>query len=160
MNRPEFPLQAEHLFSMAATLQSPAELIGAVPEGIRLNFYVVDGHVEGPRLRGRLRPVGGDWFTLRRDGIGQLDVRVTIETGDGALIQATYEGIGDCGIDGYEAFLRGELPRVLPLRTAPTLRTAHPDYQWLHRLSCVGLGEVDLERYEVRYDIYAVSAGK
>jgi hypothetical protein len=155
MDAPRYPLEPEHLFSLQATL-APAELIGEVPEGIRLNFYVTGGTVAGPRLRGRLRPVGGDWFTLRRDGVGQLDVRATIETEDGALILASYEGIGDAGPEGYERFLRGELPKVLPLRTGPRIRTAHPQYQWLQRLFCVGVGEVDLERLEVRYDIYAV----
>jgi Protein of unknown function (DUF3237) len=47
---------------------------------------VTSGEVTGPRIRGILRPVGGDWFTIRTDGIGLLDVRATIETHNNALI--------------------------------------------------------------------------
>lgn len=153
---PTFALRGEHLCSMYATLQAPAEVIGPVQDGIRINFYVTGGEIRGPRLQGRLRTVGGDWFLLRRDGIGQLDVQLTVETADGALVEVRYAGLGDFGVDSYEGFLRGELPRSVPLHTAPRFRTAHPDYQWLHRLCCVGVGAVDLERSEVRYDIYAL----
>ncbi|WP_020650923.1 DUF3237 domain-containing protein [Solimonas variicoloris] len=156
MNDTDFALRGEPLFSMQATLQAPPELIGPVPEGIRVTFYVSGGRVEGPRLRGRLRPVGADWFTLRRDGVGQLDVRATIETDDGALIQVDYPGLTDVGADAYERFLAGEMPPRLALHTGPRLRTAHPDYQWLQRLYCVGVGEADLQTFEVRYRVYAL----
>jgi hypothetical protein len=33
---------------------------------------------------------------------------------------------------------------------------AHPDYRWLDRLQCVGFGEVNVQRLEVRFDIYAL----
>jgi len=151
-----FAYSLEHLFSYSASLQAPPETIGPVPEGIRATFYVTGGSLRGPRLQGRLRPVGADWFTLRSDGVGVLDVRATIETGEGALIDLSYEGIGDLGPDGYAAFLRGELPEKVKLFTSPRLRCAHPQFQWLHRIHCVGIGEVDLRRYEVAYDVYAV----
>ncbi len=147
----------EHLFSYTAMLQAPAEVIGVVPEGVRVNFYVTGGELTGPRVRGRLRPVGGDWLTLRRDGVGVLDVRATIETDDGALIDLSYRGIGDLGADGYEKFLRGEVPERVLLRTAPVLRTAYPAYHWLHRVFTVALGEVDFDRSIVRYDVYNIS---
>lgn len=143
------------LFSYKASLQAP-EVIGPVPAGIRVNFYVTGGEFSGPRLRGRIRPVGGDWLTIHRDGIGVLDVRATFATDDDALIDVTYRGIGDLGHDGYDKFLRGELPATLRLRTSPVLRTGHPAYEWLNRVHCVGVGEVDFARLEVAYDIYAV----
>jgi len=147
----------EHLFSYTASLQVPPEVIGPVPEGVRVNFYVTGGTLTGPRVRGRLRPVGGDWLTLRRDGVGMLDVRATIETHDGALIDVSYRGIGDLGEDGYDRFLRGEMPKRLALHTAPVLRTAHPNYQWLHRTFAVAVGEVDFERFVVCYDVYQIA---
>lgn len=156
MSRPRFAADLEHLFSLRAQLSSPVEVIGAVPEGIRMNFQVTGGEVSGPRLQGRLRPFGADWFTLRRDGVGELDVRILIETHDGALIHVEYLGLGDLGPEGYERFLAGDIPQRLPLRTAPRARCAHPDYQWLHRRICIGIGEADFERHEARYDVYAV----
>jgi hypothetical protein len=75
----------EHVMSYTAKLTEP-EVIGPVPEGIRLNIYVTGGEISGPRLSGKLRPVGADWLTIRRDWIGILDVRATMETTEGALI--------------------------------------------------------------------------
>jgi hypothetical protein len=146
----------EHLFSYSASLKPP-EVIAPLPEGARATFYIGGGTVRGRRLNGRMQAVGADWFLLRRDGVGQLDVRTTLESDDGALIYASYSGLADLGEEGYERFLRGELPPKLKLRTTPVLRTAHPDYQWLHRLLCVGVGEADLGKLEVAYDVYAVS---
>jgi hypothetical protein len=75
----------EYLFSYRATL-APPEVIGPIAEGIRINFYVTAGEVSGPKMRGRLRTVGGDWLLLRPDGVGLLDVRATMELDNGALI--------------------------------------------------------------------------
>ena len=101
--------------------------------------------------------MGGDWLVIRTDGVGILDVRATIETRDeGALIYVTYTGVGDLGEDGYEKFLRGELSGSVPLRVVPRFLTSHPDYRWINRLQCLGIGEVDLDRLEVSYDVYAV----
>jgi hypothetical protein len=149
--------QLEHICSYSATLANPPEVIGPVPEGIRANFYVTGGEVTGPRLWGRLRPVGADWLTIRPDGIGILDVRATMETTDGALIFIAYSGVTDLGIGGYENFLKGQLPPRLQLRTAPRLSTAHPDFVWLNRLQCVAVGEADLQTFTVRYDVYSLS---
>ncbi len=146
----------EHLFSYNATLDPP-EVIGPLPEGgVRVNLYVTGGEVNGPKVYGKLRPVGGDWLFLRPDGVGILDVRATIETREEALIYTTYTGVGDLGEDGYERFLQGELPSTTSLRIVPRLQTAHPDYLWLNRLQCLGIGEFNAERLEVRYDLYAV----
>lgn len=144
----------EWLFGYSATLQPP-EVIGPVPEGIRVNFHVTGGRVQGGVV-GTLRPVGGDWFTLRRDGIGELDVRATLETADGALIYMAYRGIADMGPQGYEEFLAGTTPPTIPLYTSPVLRTSAPAYEWLQRVHLVGVGVADLAKLEVAYDIYAV----
>lgn len=147
----------EHIFSYTATVQGPMEVIGPLPEGFRVNAYVNGGEVSGPKLQGKLRPVGADWLTVRSDDVGMIDVRITIETHDGALIYVTYTGVLDLGEDGYQKFMRGEMPPSgTPIRTTPRFHTSHPNYQWLNRLVCVGVGQAFLERSEVRYDIYAV----
>ncbi|MCY1260800.1 hypothetical protein D9M68_103560 [compost metagenome] len=151
MNAFEF----EHLFTYSATLKE-AEIMGEVPEGFRINYWVTGGEVQGPKLNGNVLPVGADWLTIRRDGMAALDVRLSIHTEDGGLIDVTYPGLGDLGPNGYEAIVRGESPARMTLRTSPRFRTAHPDYQWLHRHLCVGIGEVDFERAEVVYDVYAL----
>ena len=149
-------LDAEHLFAYTATLQAPPEAIGPVPEGARANFYITGGKVLGPKLKGIVRPVGADWGTVRTDGMLAVDARATLELEDGALVYVYYMGLGELGADGYQKFLDGKLPPKFPLRTSPVFRTAHPQYQWLHRRICVGVGEADLASFSVSYDVYAI----
>ena len=95
--------------------------------------------------------------TIRKDGVAILDVRATIETHDGALIDLSYWGILDMGDDGYEGFCKDGLRRV-GQRSAclPAFPTSHSDYLWLNRLHCLGIGQAYLERAEVAYDVYAM----
>jgi len=151
-----YDYQLEHIFSYSVTLVQPPEVIGPVGEGIRANFYVAGGEVTGPKVHGRVLPVGGDWLTVRHDGVAILDVRATIETNDGALILVTYPGVSDIGPDGYQRFLEQNLPPIIPLKTVPRFATAHPAYEWLNRCLCLGIGQADLGKSLVSYDIYAV----
>ena len=146
----------EHILTYAGRLVSPPEVIGPLPEGIRVNFYSSGGEISGPKIHGKLRPVGGDWATVRKDGVMCLDVRTTFETHDGALILVTYQGVSDLGENGYEMFLRGEIPSVARIRTSPQFSTSHADYLWLTRLFCVGIGEYRADANEAKYDVYAV----
>jgi hypothetical protein len=105
--------------------------VGAGPRGTRLTFPIVGGSFEGARLRGKVLPGGGDWVLMRPDGILELDLRVTLETDDGALIHMTFEGIRDDGAKGAPYF-----------RTLPRFETADPKYAFLNRLLAVGAGEI------------------
>jgi hypothetical protein len=145
----------EHIFSYNAKLSEP-EAIGPVAEGNRAIYYSRGGEVNGPRVQGKLRSVGGDWLTIRQDGVALVDVRTTFETDDGALIYAQYNGIIDAGENGYDNFLKGNIPAVLPIRTAPRFSTAHPSYLWLNRLQCIGIGEARPGKGIVHYDVYAL----
>ena len=146
----------EHICSYGGRLADAPEIIGPVPEGIRVNFFSAGGEVTGPRIRGKVRPVGGDWVTVRKDGVAYLDVRTTFETDDGALILVTYLGLADFGEDGYERFLRGEMPPVVKLRTSPRFVTSHSEYLWLNRLFCIGIGEYRAAENVAEHDVYAV----
>jgi len=113
-----FPdIHLEYLCSYWATL-TPPEMIGPTPEGLRVNVYVTSGEVFGPKLRGRFRPVGGDWLLIRPDGIGVLDVRATMELDDGALVYTTYGGVAELGPDGYAQFMQGKPPASADLDRA------------------------------------------
>ncbi len=150
-----FTPHLEHVFAYTATLK-PAEVLGPVPEGLRAVFHISGGTVQGPRLNGTVRAFGADWFTLRRDGVGVLDVRAAFLTHDGAEIHAHYNGLTDLGPQGYEDFVAGRSSPRLSIRTTPVMRTAHPAYEWMQRCVFVGIGEADLERNVVSYDVYAV----
>jgi hypothetical protein len=146
----------EHILSYTGALAGRPEIIGPVPEGVRVNFYTTGGEMTAGKVRGKVRPVGGDWMTVRRDGVATLDIRQTFETHDGALILVTCPGVIDLGEDGYDEFLRGELPSAAQIRTSPRFLTSHPEYLWLNRLQCFGVGEYVAAANAASYDVYAI----
>ena len=151
-----FDYSMEHIFSYSATLDANMEVIGPTPNGLRMNVYVTGGEMTGPKVQGKVRPVGADWLTIRTDGVGILDVRATMETHDGALIYCAYQGVSDTGEDGYSRFMEGNGPDKLAIRAVPRFVTSHPDYLWLNRLQCINIGEADLQVPVVNYDVYAL----
>jgi hypothetical protein len=72
------------------------------------------------------------------------------------LIYTTYSGVAELGADGYDRFLNGNPPAVVPLRITPRYYTAHADYLWINRVQCIGIGQVDMQQMRVSYDIYAL----
>jgi hypothetical protein len=79
---------------------APTQNIGAGPHGTRITFLITGGSFEGDRLRGKVLPSGDDWTVKRSDGVTELDLRITLETDDGALIHMTFEGIRHDGAPG------------------------------------------------------------
>jgi len=140
---PEFPstIETEHLFDADIELEASEDLKQA-PMGRRLIIIVKDGTVEGPRLRGRLRPGGGDWALVQANGALELDVRATIETHDAALIYLYYRGVLDAPPDVMRRALSGEdvSPSEYYFRTTPRFETGFEQYAWLNKQVCVGVG--------------------
>jgi Protein of unknown function (DUF3237) len=110
---------------------APIQNIGTGPRGTRVTFPITGGSFEGDRLRGKVLPGGDDWTVKRSDGVVELDLRITLETDDGALIHMTFEGIRDDGAPGGLYF-----------RTVPRFETSEAQYSFLNRLLAVGTGEL------------------
>jgi Protein of unknown function (DUF3237) len=106
----------------------PTQEIGSTPQGTLTIFPVTGGSFEGERLRGKVLPGGGDWVTAHADGTFALDLRVTLQTDDGALIHMQFSGVRD---DANHYF-----------RTVPRFETSAPKYEFLNRLLAVGIGEI------------------
>jgi len=136
------PLPAfEHLGTL--TIQTGERtVIEKGPQGTRTIVQIVSGRLEGPRIKASIVPPSGDWITNRADGSMRLDVRVTFRTDDGALILATYNGVGQATGTGAA------------LRTAPLFETGDARYAWLTRVQAVGVGE--RVGGAVKYEIYAL----
>ena len=132
----------EHLYDMHADLEAP-QVIGATPMGTRQIFIVKGGTVEGPRIKGKLLPGGGDWALVRTDGAVQLDVRATLQTDDGALIYGTYGGLIVAEPAIFGRLLRAEdVPQdEYYFYINPMFQTGAPQYSWLNRLVAVGRGK-------------------
>lgn len=145
----------EHIFSF--TMKVDDQLIGPCPQGLRANAYILEGEVSGPKIRGKIRPMDGNWANLRPDGVAQIDYRLTFDTEDGAVICMTWTGVSDFGEDAYEKFSRREpLSRYRAHRVGLHCHTAHPNYLWLNRVHCLGIGQFDSQQHEVVYDVYTV----
>jgi hypothetical protein len=109
---------------------APTQNVGSGPRGMRVTFPIIGGSFEGERLRGKVLSGGDDWTVKRPDGVVELDLRVTLETDDGALVHMTFEGIRN-----------DEAPGAPYFRTLPRFETAEPKYAFLNRLLAVGIGE-------------------
>ncbi|TMA86832.1 MAG: DUF3237 domain-containing protein [Deltaproteobacteria bacterium] len=131
------------LLMMLQVKVAGAQKIGPVPHGTRLTAPITDGHFEGPRLRGKVLPGGGDWTLLRGDGVLELDLRLTLETDDGALIHMTSFGVRHGPPEVLAALTRGERvdPSTYYFRTTPRFETANPKYEFLNRLLAVSSGD-------------------
>ncbi len=132
------------------------QAIGATPNGDRRIGLVAGGTFEGARLRGTVLPGGADWIIGRPDGATTLDVRIVLQTDDGALIGMTYRGMRH----GPEAVMarvnKGEMvdPAHYYFRTAVSFETAAPRYDWLNRIIAIGTGQRPPEGPV--YDIFEV----
>ena len=122
--------------------------IGAVPHGTRVTAPIAEGRFEGPRLRGRVLPGGGDWTLLRSDGVLELDLRVTLETDDGALIHMSSFGLRHGPPEVIAALGRGERvdPSAYYFRTTPRFETGDPRYAFLNRVLAVSSGDRRADR--------------
>ena len=135
-------LNSEFLFEMSIDIDPP-QPVGATPCGKRFVAYVRDGWFRGLRLSGRVLPGGGDWVLVRSDHVFQLDVRITLETEDGALIYTTYRGARHGSGDVMRRIGAGEPVRAdkYYFRTTPYFETGAAGYAWLNRIVAVSVGE-------------------
>jgi len=110
---------------------APTQNIGPGPHGTRVTFPITGGEFEGDRLRGTVLPGGDDWTVKRADGVIDLDLRITLQTDDGALIHMTFEGIRDDSAPGGPYF-----------RTTPRFETASPKYAFLNQMLAIETAEL------------------
>ena len=102
---------------------------------------VTGGSFSGPRMKGSVHNGGADWIT-QVSGHSSLDVRITLETDDGAIIYMTYKGVVARGDSG------------LYWRVTPVFNTASEKYDWLnHR---VFVGKSKQVEGKVAYDIFEI----
>ena len=117
------------------------------PQGLRMNSLLV-GQAEG-MMTGSMS--GVDFLTINPDGTRNPDVRVLLETDDGAEIQAHYEGIlipDENGEPIARVFLKAHHS------------TPAESYQWIHNQSLIGIGILDLQTYQLNFDFYELEVLK
>ena len=99
--------------------------------------------LEGDRIHASMKGhAAADWLQISPAGYGTLDVKVTVETDDGALIHAKYTG-------------RLQLDTMTVYAT-PLFHTGDDRYAWLNRIQAVAKGTFPAaetliyEMYELR----------
>ncbi len=143
-------MKLEHLMDFKARLYAPVVNVGNTPSGTRLIYSAADGTFEGPRLKGRVLPGGGDWPLADADGAMRLDIRVTLETDDGAFIYMQSQGIW-----------RQDPSGGMYIKSSPRFETGDERYQWLNDYVYVAEAKADMledDGYiaEVTWSIFTV----
>jgi len=124
-------IESRPLLTLSLSTAAPQDL-GMVPTGGRVIYPITGGKFEGERLQGRVLPGGADWTLKSSDGAVELDLHVSLETHDAALVYMTFSGVRD---DAHGYF-----------RTVARFETAAPDYAFLNRLLAVGMGKLEAGR--------------
>ena len=121
---------------------NPPSVIGATPGHDRRIGEITGGRFEGQQLRGKILSGGSDWQSLRADGATTLNVRLVMQTDDGALIGMTYLGVRHGPKEVLDRIARGEKvsPSEYYMRATPYFETASEKYGWLNRIVSVAYG--------------------
>ncbi len=151
---PQAP-KTEFLMHLRAELQEPQD-VGDTPLGPRHIFYVTGGTFTGPSLKGQVLPGGGDWVLVRKDGVSQLDVRITLRSDDGCMIFVNYRGLVDIPPDIRSRIAKGEdVPADrYYFRITPVFETGCQRLAWLNKTIAIGVGKKS--NTAVSYDIFMV----
>lgn len=131
-------LELVPLFTCTVSLATPIQVSSSLMIG-----EVTGAVLEGERINGRMKGnAAADWLRLSPEGYGTLDVKITYETHDGALIHATYSG-------------RLQFD-TMSVYAAPLFHTGDERYAWINRIQGVAKGTFTApdtlvyEMYELR----------
>lgn len=146
-------------FFARLTADLRAEVLGETPDGYRINFFVLGGSIVGPDIHAEIRAEGGDWMCIREDGLGIVDINITYDTDDGALILEQAGGVFQLGTDGLANVKSGRYVGEPPFFATPRWLTSSPAWAHLNGIQGFGFGRVVMEQLQVQCDIYHPSVG-
>ena len=151
-------MKLQRLLALHADLKTPVE-IGTGPCGARMVFNATGGTFEGPRLRGTVVPGGGDWLLIDGEGVGRLDVRIILETDDGARIYVQYYGVIVMNDKVNTALAQGGATAYgdTYFMTQPRFETGNVRYKWLNTVMAVAEGR--LAPNAVEYQVFELVSG-
>jgi hypothetical protein len=150
-------LRHQLLTTLTISVDYPAVVtIGPTPAGLRRIAPVIGGTFTGERLSGTVLPGGKDWVIVRSDGISMIDVRLTLQTHDDAMVYLNYQGLLIIDPAAMERFSGGAVLSAdeLSLTMHAHFESGDPRYTWLNNVIAVGTGEQVADG--ARYAIFAV----
>jgi hypothetical protein len=126
------------LFTCTVSLAAPITVSSSLMIG-----EVTGAIIDGERVKGTMKGnAAADWLRPSPDGYGTLDVKITYETHDGAIIHATYSG-------------RLQFD-TMTVYAAPLFHTGDERYAWINRIQGAAKGAFQpdgtliYEMYELR----------
>ncbi len=135
-------IKTEFLFEVKIP-QKPYHSIGETPMGYRMITTPDKGAtVTGPKLNGTVLEGGGDPYLLRKDGVGLVDARITIQADDGDLIGMSYLGISKYPEETRKALGRGEKVPIddYYFYVGVLFETASKRYRWMNETFAIAKG--------------------
>ena len=148
-------MELVHEMTYFSRLRPPVSIGG--PYGHRAFYEVIDGELEGPRIRGTWR-AGGDWAVGGSDGFTRLDGRSLLETDDGAFVYTQYEGVLEVNKVLMNALRTGQETAYEDqyFRITARFETGDERYRWLTQSVFVGEGRL-YPGNGVEYRVYRVA---
>ncbi len=147
-------IEVKPLFQLRANVDPPQVVEG--PLGRRLFIPITGGTVSGERITGVVQAGGSDFQLIRRDGVADLDVRVTLLTDDDVTIQLKGRGIRHTTPEVFARIMSGAEvdPTEYYFREALFFEAPVGRYDWLNRIMAIAKGGrlkslVLIEAYEV-----------
>ena len=115
-----------------------AIVLEGTPTGTLMIGELRDSRWEGERFTASQRgSAAADWLNVTPDGTAIIDVRMTLETDDGALVFVEYSGRSN--LETGAAY------------SAPTFRTGDARYLWMNQIQAVAKGTFDADAMLVTY---------
>ncbi|HET7313400.1 DUF3237 domain-containing protein [Salinisphaera sp.] len=129
---------------LAVEVGAPIDL-GEGAQGRRRFIPVVGGTLDGPYLSGRIPAGGGDWQTIRADGVIDLAAHYSLELDDGTRVEFDNRGLRHGETEDGE-------PASSYFQTTARLIAPLGPYQWVTRTVFVASAErrpagVDLDLF-------------
>jgi hypothetical protein len=137
-------LPYKHLITLSLDVNSAATVsVGRTSIGERKIAPINGGTFKGEKLSGLVSPGGSDWVVLRDDGTLLIDVRLTLQTDDGAVIYLSYEGRFKGASDAMAKLAQGKTlqQESYSLVTVAKFECGDDRYVWLNDVIAVGVGE-------------------
>jgi hypothetical protein len=145
MQDPHMP-QLEFALEIRLTLKKPRLELNDLPQGgRRLSVQIEAGSFEGPRLRGKILPGGGEWPHVREDDVFCFDARYHLQEDDGTIILIQNSGYRHAPPEVQERLWSLRPGDVVPpdayyFRAMTRFETAPGKHDWLARHVFVGVG--------------------
>jgi hypothetical protein len=130
------------VYRLDATLGQPLD-IGDTARGHRRIAPLTGGTFAGPEINGVLvAGANADWQTVLPDGTTLADLRYTLRTDGGDLLDVQSRGVRHGSTEVLARLARGEVvdPGEYTFRTSTLIETAAPALDWLNKGIFVAVG--------------------